>query len=117
MKIIKYIKNIILSIAITFFQIFSPQKQLKLIKSSDSPEENDDISDEDKALFIANAIEYTPATKFILHEYYKLFNEKYEDFYVIGVVGQKVPLKNIHRSNFCSDYNYYKERIIVKRAK
>ena len=105
MNLIKHIKNAILSVGIITFQILSPQTKPKESKKVEGSEENDDVPEDYKQAFLAAAIEYNPSTKAILHQYYKMYDDKYGEknektMYVSGVVGKRIPLSTIRRTYF-----------------
>lgn len=119
MKIIKHIKNAISSVAIVAFQILGPQSKNKIIKKREEAEDND-VSEEDRINFQANAIEYTPTTKAILHQYYKLYDEKSgrkseDEAYVSGIFGDRYLLSSIQESNMRRNYTVKSKP--VKRTK
>lgn len=101
MNFTKHIKNLILSAGIVAFQIFQPKTRPAKKVEGDAEEESD-VSEEDRLNFQKHAIEYNPATKAILHQYYMLYDEKagrkFEDeMYVSGIVGKRIPLNSIRR--------------------
>lgn len=118
MNLKKHLKNIILSAGIVAFQIFSPKS--KPAKKVEEAEEENDISEEDKLNFQKYAIEYNPTTKAILHQYYKLYDEKIgrkseNEAYVSGIFGDRFPLSSIQETNMRRNYTVKTKP--VKRTK